>query len=228
VTEALWALLIVPAVLSFGAQRRVQDVFARYRAIANHAGVTGAEVARALLDAHGLGRVRLQLMPGMLTDQYDSDRHVLGLSQAVAQERSISSLGISAHEVSHAYQDAERNRSYRLRQAVGEPLMGLAPWSGLVFVGGFWLGIPPLLWLSLAYACGLLLFAIVTVPVEVGASRRAMTLLTGTGLADQRDADGVSRVLRAAALTYIAGVVQRLGTFLALVLLAEAIRRVTG
>jgi hypothetical protein len=115
-----------------------------------------------------------------------------------------------------------------LRQAVGEPLMGLAPWSGVVFVGGFWLRIPPLLWLSPAYACGLLLFAIVTVPVEVGTSCRAMTLLTGSGLADQRDADGVGRVLRASALTYIAGVVQPLDTFLALVLVAEAIRRVTG
>jgi Zn-dependent membrane protease YugP len=228
VTEALWALLIVPTVLSFGAQQRVQDVFARYRAIANHAGVTGAEVARALLDAHRLGTVRLQLMPGMLTDQYDSDRHVLGLSRAVAEERSVSSLGIAAHEVSHAFQDAERDRAYLVRDAVGEPLMGLAPWSGLVFVGGFWLGMPLLIWLSLAYACGLLLFAIVTVPVEVGASRRAMTLLTDTGLADERDADGVGRVLRAAALTYVAGVAQRLGTFLALVLLAEAIRRVSG
>jgi Zn-dependent membrane protease YugP len=228
VTVLLLALVFVPVVLGLGARRRVQTAFARYRAVANHAGVSGGEVARALLDAHGLGAVRLDLVPGMLSDRYDGTRRALGLSRDVAVERSVAAIGIAAHEVAHAYQDADGSRAYRLRQAVAAPLMRLAPWSGLIFVGGFWLGAPPLVLLSLLYGAGLLVFAIVTVPVELGASRHAMTLLEWTGLADDRDVEGVRRVLSAAALTYIVGVLQRLGWFLALVFLALAARRVSG
>jgi Zn-dependent membrane protease YugP len=221
----LWLLFVVPLLLSFAAGARVQRVFERYRAVPNHAGVTGAEVARALLDAHGLQAVRLQLLPGTLTDQYDPDRHVVGLSDSVARERSVASMGIAAHEVSHVYQDAEGNRAYRARRVIGEPLMRLAPWSGMLFVGGFWLGIPALIVLSLVYACGLVVFAIATVPVEAGASRRAMDILRRTGLADDREADGVGRVLRAAAVTYVVGVLRQLALFAALLAMAEAIVR---
>lgn len=224
----LWLLFVVPLLLSFAAQARVQRVFARYRAVPNHAGVTGAEVARALLDVHGLQAVRLQLLPGTLTDQYDPDRHVVGLSASVARERSVASMGIAAHEVSHVYQDADGNRAYRARRVIGEPLMRLAPWSGMVFIGGFWLGIPVLIVLSLVYACGLVLFAIATVPVETGASRRAMDLLRRTGLANDREAEGVGRVLRAAALTYIVGVLRQVAIFVALLAVAEAIFRAGG
>jgi hypothetical protein len=228
VTLVLLALLFVPLVLGLGAQRRVAAAFARYRAVANHAGVSGGEVARALLDAHGLRSVRLELVPGMLSDRYDGARRALGLSRDVADERSVAAIGIAAHEVAHAYQDAEGNLAYRVRQAVAKPLMRLAPWSGLIFIGGFWLGVPVLVVLSLIYGSGLVVFAIVTVPVEVGASRRAMSLLERTGLADQREVQGVRRVLNAAALTYIVGVLQRLGWFLALVFIALAARRVSG
>jgi Zn-dependent membrane protease YugP len=228
VTTLLPALLFLPLVLGLGAQRRVQAAFARYRAVANHAGVSGGEVARALLGAHGLASVRLELVSGMLSDRYDGARRALGLSRDVAVERSVAAIGIAAHEVAHAYQDAEGSRAYRVRQAVAAPLMALAPWSGLIFIGGFWLGVPVLVLLSLIYGAGLVVFAIVTVPVELGASRRAMSLLERTGLADQREVQGVRRVLNAAAVTYIVGVIQRLGWFLALVFIALAARRVSG
>jgi Zn-dependent membrane protease YugP len=201
-TLLLLVLLLVPIGLGLGAQRRVQSAFAQ--------------------------SVRLELVPGVLTDRYDGERRTLGLSQEVAGERSVAAIGIAAHEVAHAYQDAERSRGYRLRQAVAVPLMRLAPWSGLIFIGGFWLGIPLLVLLSLLYGAGLVVFAIVTVPVELGASRRAMTLLERNQLADDREVHDIRRVLRAAALTYIAGVIQRLGWFLALVFIAVAVRGMTG
>jgi Zn-dependent membrane protease YugP len=228
VTTVLLALLFVPLILGIGAQRRVGAAFARYRAVANHAGASGGEVARTLLDAHGLRSVRLELVPGMLSDRYDGARQALGLSRDVAAERSVAAIGIAAHEVAHAYQDADGSRAYRLRQAVAVPLMALAPWSGLLFIGGFWLGVRAMVLLSLIYGAGLVVFAIVTVPVELGASRRAMTLLERNGLADQREVQGVRRVLHAAALTYIVGVLQRLGWFLALIFIALAARRVSG
>jgi Zn-dependent membrane protease YugP len=228
VTTRLLLLLFAPIALSIGAQRRVQGAFARYRAVPNHAGVSGSEVARTLLDAHGLRSVALELVPGTLSDRYDGTRRALGLSRDVADERSVAAIAIAGHEVAHAYQDAEGSRAYRLRNAVAEPLMRLAPWSGLIFIGGFWFGAPILVLLSLIYGAGLVVFAIVTVPVEVGASRRAMSLLKQNGLADDREVQAIRSVLNAAALTYIAGVIQRLGWFLALVFIALAAARVSG
>lgn len=123
----------------------------------------------------------------------------------------MAALGIAAHEVSHAYQDAEGSRVYRVRRAVGEPLAKLAPWSGFFFIGGFWLGVPILMVLAIAYVAGMVVFALATLPVEFSASRRALTLLRSTGLTDAEETGEVERVLRAAALTYVVGLLQQLG-----------------
>jgi uncharacterized protein len=225
VIELLWPLLLLPLIAGFVAQRRLRSVFARYRAVANRFGVTGAQLARALLDAHGLGTVRIESTPGFLSDHYDGSVHTLRLSEAVAHERSVAALGIAAHEVSHAYQDADGSRVYRARRAVGEPLAKLAPWSGFFFIGGFWLGVPLLMALSIIYVGGMVIFALVTLPVELNASRRALVLLRGTGLTDAEETSEVERVLRAAALTYVVGLLQQLGLLLALVVVAETTRR---
>ena len=223
-TELLWLLLLVPLIAGLLVQRRVRSVFTRYRAVANHAGLSGAELARRLLDAHGLGSVRLELVPGFLTDHYDGAAQRLRLSEAVAGERSVAALGIAAHEVSHAYQDAEGSRVYRVRLAVGEPLAKLAPWSAFFFIGGFWFDIPVLIVLSITYAAGMVAFALATLPVEIGASHRALELLRSTGLTDAEETSEVQRVLRAASLTYVVGLTQQLGLLFALVIIAEVMR----
>ena len=223
--ELFWLLLLVPLLAGILVQRRVRSVFTRYRGVANRAGVTGAQLARTLLDAHGLAQVRLELTPGFLSDHYDGSAQKLRLSETVAHERSVAAVGIAAHEVAHAYQDAEGSRVYRARVSVGQPLAKLAPWSGFFFIGGFWFGIPILMVLSLAYVAGMVIFALATLPVEFGASRRALTLLRGTGFTDAEETSEVERVLNAAALTYVVGLLQQLGLLFALVLVAEATRR---
>jgi Zn-dependent membrane protease YugP len=223
--DLLWLALLVPLLAGVLVQRRVRSVFGHYRAVANRAEVTGAQLARTLLDAHGLGRVRLELTPGFLSDHYDGAAHTLRLSEVVARERSVAAVGIAAHEVAHAYQDAEGSRVYRARRAVGEPLARLAPWSGLFFIGGFWAGVPILMALSLAYVVGMVVFALATLPVEFGASRRALALLRATGFADATETGEIEQVLRAAALTYVVGLLQQIGLLFALVLVAVATRR---
>ena len=156
------------------------------------------KAARALLDAHGLQDVRVEQVPGSLTDHYDGEERALRLSEVVARERSVAALGIAGHEVSHAYQDAEGNRAYRARHSIGEQLAQVAPWSGFFLLGGFWFGVPLLIVLSLVFVGGLVLFALATLPVEVGASRRALMLLQQTRLADEDEVRGVRRVLTAA------------------------------
>jgi Zn-dependent membrane protease YugP len=223
--ELFWLLLLVPLVAGVLVQRRLRSVFARYRGVPNRAGVTGAEAARSLLDAHGLGRVRIEQTPGQLSDHFDGSAQALRLSEAVAHERSVAALGIAAHEVAHAYQDAEGSRVYRARRTIGEPLAKLAPWSGFLFIGGFWFGLPLLMVLSIVYVAGMVIFALATLPVEIGASRRAVALLRSTGLTDEEESGEVAQVLKAAASTYVVGLLQQLGFLFALVLIAETTRR---
>jgi uncharacterized protein len=218
----LWLLVLVPLALGLFAQQRVRATFNRYRGVPSRSGLTGAQVARALLDAHGLERVRVELIPSTLGDHYDPEAHALRLSRGVGDERSVAAIGIATHEVAHAYQDAEGSRAYRARKRVGEPLSRVAPFSGLILIGGFFFGSVPLMALAVAYMAGLVLFSIVTLPVELGASRRALTLLESTRLATGEELPEIHRVLRAAAFTYAAGIAQQLGVFLALILIAVA------
>jgi Zn-dependent membrane protease YugP len=102
VTELIRLLLLVPLLVSLGAQRLVRSVFRRYPAVRNHAGLAGAQVARLLLDAHGLQRVEIQPIAGFLTDNYDGERKTLSLSRPVADEPTVSAVGVSAHGVAHA------------------------------------------------------------------------------------------------------------------------------
>ena len=226
-TALLWLLLLLPLGGGLLAQRRVQEVFMRYRRVPNRARVSGSEVAVRLLGDHGLQRVRVEETPGALSDHYDGNAGALRLSEPVATERSVAAMGIAAHEVSHAYQDADGNRAYRLRKAVSEPLARFAPLSALFFIGGFWLGIPLLMALSLLYVFGLVVFALATLPVELGASRKALDLLEASHLADAQEVGEVRSVLRAAAFTYVAGLARQIGFFAALILVAEAMDRAT-
>lgn len=225
-SAAIWLLLIVPFLLGLAVQWLVRSTFRRYSTVANHSGVTGAAAARALLDAHGLQRVGIEIIPGFLSDHYDGRAKALRLSDPVGRERSVAALGIAGHEVSHAYQDAEGSRTYRSRQAIGEQLAQFAPWSTVFLIAGFWFGVPLFIVLSLLFVGGLVLFALAALPVEIGASHRALGLLRQTGLADATEFREVRRVLRAAALTYVVGLLDRLGFFLVLLFAAEAARRV--
>jgi Zn-dependent membrane protease YugP len=130
--------------------------------------------------------------------------------------------------VSHAYQDAEASHTYRARRRIGEQLARFAPWSTFFLVAGFWFGVPLFIVLSLLFVGELVLFALATLPVEIGASQRALTLLRDTGLADAGEFREIRSVLRAAALTYAAGLLDRLGFFVVLLFVAEAVRRMAA
>jgi Zn-dependent membrane protease YugP len=218
----IWLLVIVPMAAGLLAQRQVAATFRRYRGVTSRSGLNGAQVARALLDAHGLGAIRVEPAPGTLSDHYDPQAHALRLSREVGGGTSVASIGVAAHEVAHAYQDAEGSRAYRARKRVGEPLSRVAPWSGALLLGGILLGSLPLMLLACVYMGGLVVFSAVTLPVELGASRRAVSLLERTGIATGDELPEIRDVLRAAALTYAAGIAQQLGVFLALLLIALA------
>ena len=201
----IWLLILVPLAFGLYAQRMVSRTFRRYAAMPDRSGLTGAQVARLLLDAHGLRRVRIEAAPGVLSDHYDP------------------AIGIAAHEVAHAYQDAEGSRACRARKRVGEPLARIAPVGAPLLFGGLLFGSLPLILLASVYMAGLVLFSIVTLPVELQASRRAVSLLQQTGIARADELREIRAVLRAAACTYAAGIAQQLGIFLAVLLTAAAL-----
>lgn len=218
----LWVFLLVPLAIGLLAQRRVRDTFRRYRDLPDRSGFTGAQVARRLLDAHGLTDIGIEVAPGVLSDHYDPTARVLRLSPDVGARASVASIGIAAHEVAHAYQDAEGSRVYRLRKRIAEPLSRLAPLSGPILVGGFWFNSVPLMVIASVYIAGLVLFSVVTLPVELEASHRAIDVLERTGIAAPDEIPEIREVLRAAAFTYIAGIAQQAGIFIVVLVTAGA------
>jgi len=207
-----YLLLLLPASLAWYAQLRVRAAYERYGRVANSRGILGADVAEALLAHLGLRqRVSIYLTPGYLNDHYDTRDKALYLTEGIAASRSVTAMGIVAHEVLHAQQDAEGYPLMRLRSWLGERLGNLpraASWAILVGLLFHW---TLLVIIGGVALLGTMLLVLTALPVERNASARALATLQETGLATAADLEGAQSVLRSAALTYVAGLVQYLG-----------------
>jgi len=215
--------------LAFYAQWRVRSAYSRYSKVANGRGLTGGEVARILLRSAGLDNVQIQQTPGQLSDHYDPQKNILRLSPAVAEGRSVASRCIVAHEVGHAMQDYSNYGPLRMRAGL-VPVVQIGSWLGpIVFLIGFLLsgftGSTAIAWLGLFLFAGTVVFALVTLPVEFNASKRALSLLSTYGVADGVELQGAKAVLDAAALTYVAALAQSLSTLLYYVFLLTGFSR---
>ncbi len=206
-------LFALPALaLVMFAQARVRSAYGRYSQVRNAYGLTGGEAARRLLDRAGLSYVPVRVVPGELSDNYDPQQKVLNLSQGVANAPSVAALGIAAHEIGHALQDAQSYAPLRLRASL-VPATNIGSQLGFyIFFAGLF--IHPLAWIGIGLFSLAVLFTLVTLPVELNASRRARQLLASSGLITPAEMGGVSAVLNAAALTYVAALAQALATLL--------------
>ena len=215
VFDPMYYLFALPAlILGLYAQYRVRSAYQKYLQVRNARGMAGLEAARWLLEANGLYHVSVQETPGQLSDHYDPRQKTLFLSPAVARSATVAGLGIVAHEVGHAVQDAADYGPLRLRAGL-VPAVQIGSWLGpTVFIAGLFLPIPNLSLIGLLLFSGTLLFSLVTLPVEYDASRRAMAMLDRSGLISGSDEKGVRQVLSAAALTYVAAAAQSLSTIL--------------
>lgn len=207
----LYILMILPAVaLMFYAQHKVNSTFKKYSQVANHQGLTGAEVARRILSANGLSDVPVEAIRGQLTDHYDPRGKVLRLSEPVYGARSVSAIGVAAHETGHALQHAQGYAPLKARSAL-VPLASFGSNFGwIALMVGVLINVTQLAWLGVALFAAATLFALVTLPVEFNASSRAMVQLTNLGIVDRTEYDQSRKVLNAAALTYIAGFIASL------------------
>jgi Zn-dependent membrane protease YugP len=207
--------LIVPLAFGLLMQASLKRTFARNARIEVASGLAGAEVARAILDANGLHGVPVEpSMGGPLSDHYDPRKRSVHLSEPVFAGRSVSASAVAAHEVGHAIQHAERWSFMQLRSAMF-PAVAFASslWIWLLLAGAF-LNVLGLIWVALILFAVAVLFHFVTLPVEFDASRRAGVQLQNLGLVSSGEAAGVRQVLRAAALTYVAGALAALSQLL--------------
>ena len=198
-------LLLIPALLlSLWAQMRVRSTFERFSQVQARGGVTGAQVARMLLDRFGLSSVPVNHVQGNLSDHYDPRDRTLSLSDSVYSSSSIAAIGVAAHEVGHAIQHSEGYAPLMFRNRVA-PVVGLVSnmaiplfFIGLLMRGQFLMNLGIVLFL------GAVVFHLVTLPVEYNASSRAITILNGTGALAPDELNGAKSVLDAAAWTYVA------------------------
>jgi Zn-dependent membrane protease YugP len=198
-------VLILPALaLAMFAQWKVGSTFNKFSQVATASGRTGAEVAAELLRRRGLSGVKIEPVQGMLADHYDPRTKTLRLSPQVYGSASVAAVGVAAHECGHAFQDAERYAPLAIRGAI-VPMATIgtnAAW--ILFMIGLFTSMRWLMDVGILLFAGYIAFALITLPVEFDASRRAVAVLKGEGLVMPREADGVRAVLNAAALTYVA------------------------
>ena len=208
------ATAIVPLLFGLWAQMKVKRTFAKYSQVAPRNGMSGADAAAAVLRSSGLPNLQIRPVAGHLTDHYDPRNRTLNLSQDVGGASSLAALGVAAHEAGHAIQDAKRYAPMRIRQAlVPAATIGQSLWF-IPVVLGLIMGLTGLVTIGLILFAVIVLFQLVTLPVEFDASRRALVALEGQGLLAGDEVPGARKVLNAAALTYIAGFVAALGQLL--------------
>lgn len=221
-----WLLFALPGLLlGLWAQARIRSSYGKYSKVRTLRGMTGAQVARALLDEQGLTHVRVEETQGRLSDHYDPREKVLRLSPEVYRTPSVAAAGIAAHELGHALQDSRGYSPLKLRSAIVPATQFgsmLAPW---LFIAGWVLNITALAWVGVLLFGIAVVFTLVTLPVEFNASKRAKEMLTTSGVLVGNEIEGVNKVLDAAALTYVAAAVSSIGQFLYYVMILGGGRR---
>jgi Zn-dependent membrane protease YugP len=214
----LYFIFALPALLlGLWAQMRVRSAFGKYSKVRAMSGMSGAQAARKILDANGLQNVAVERVGGMLSDHYDPRSKTLRLSEGVYATPSLAAVGVAAHEAGHALQDQTNYAPLSLRSAM-VPTVQIGSWLGpIIFLVGLFMASAfgtTLAWAGLAIFGATALFALVTLPVEFDASKRAKQLLVSTGVLAPQELQGVNSVLDAAALTYVAGALQAIMTLL--------------
>lgn len=226
-----YLVLVVPALLfSLWASARVNSTFKKYSAMRNARGMTGAEAARAVLNANGVTDVRIEYVSGNLTDHYDPKNKVIRLSQDVYDAATPAAVGVAAHEAGHAAQYAAHYLPIRIRAAIipatnigsklSVPLiiLGLLL-PGLRIFAPYTEFFNLIAWIGVACYSLCVLFQLVTLPTEFNASRRAVTAIERCGLLLPEEQQGAKKVLKAAALTYVAALSASLAQLLRLIII---------
>ena len=225
----IMGIILLPAIiLAAYAQTKVNTTYTRYSKMIAKSGMTGAEVARLLLDCADLKHIQVVRVQGELTDYYDPKKQVVALSNSVYDNQSVSALGVASHEVGHAIQDKNGYIPFKIRKAIIPVTNFLSSmlWPlvifGLIFNFGVSVGSTNIgnifMWSGVGIFGLSVLVNLVTLPVEFNASKRAVKILRSTGIMSEEEIDGTKSVLTAAALTYVAALLVSILSFLRFIL----------
>ncbi|RSL33444.1 Zn-dependent protease [Salibacterium salarium] len=194
------ALLIIP----IWAQSKVKKSYKKYSKVSNSSGMTGAEVAKRILNENGIYNVAVEPVKGQLSDHYDPSKKVVRLSEDNYYGTSVAGQAVASHEVGHAIQDAEEYAFLRFRSSLAPAANLGSNMSFFLIIAGLLIGMTELFFVGIVFMSAAVLFQLVTLPVEFNASNRAMTQIVSTGIIRNNEEKETKKVLDAAALTYVA------------------------
>ena len=220
-----YILVLIGVVLSLLASSQVKGTFAKYSKIRSYSGMTGREAAEQILRRNGIYDVQVTHIAGNLTDHYDPRNKTLALSDPVYNSTSVAAIGVAAHECGHAIQHQKGYGPLVLRSTLVPAANIGSSLSWPIFVAGLIFSMRPLLMLGILLFGLAVIFQLVTLPVEFNASSRAIRILEGNGMLGESEITGAKKVLRAAAMTYVASLASSILQLLRLVILAGGNRR---
>lgn len=219
-------VLIVPVIiLSMIASARVKSAYKRYAQVGNRRGLTGAQAAQAVLDFYGIRDVMIQRIDGELTDNFNPKTKIISLSNGVYGSCSIAAVGIACHEAGHAAQHALGYSPIKVRNALLLPANIGSKLAIPLAIIGLILGFLGLVYFGIFLYCFIMLFQLVTLPVEFDASKRAIKVIEQQGMLADDEIGGAKKVLKAAAMTYVAAFAATAATLLRFLLMARGRRR---
>lgn len=222
VYDPTYILVIIGVLISLAAQIFVSTSYRKYKKVATKSGLQGYEVARRILDSNNLQNVDIVETRGELTDHYDPTRKVIRLSSDIYHGATVASSSVAAHECGHAVQDKEGYFFLRLRAAL-VPVVNFSSKAGYIAILiGLIFGYLELAWLGIFLELAILLFQLITLPVELNASKRAAEFLKKEALIESKEQIGSKRMLRAAAMTYVASVLATLLQIFRLILIVSS------
>lgn len=215
-------ILLVPAIIiSFWAQSRISSTYNKYSEVRTINGYSGQQIARMMLDAAGLFDVRIEVVNSRLGDHYDPSTRILRLSPEVYSGGTISSAGIAAHEVGHAIQHKERYAPLVIRNSI-VPVVNIGSnISWVLFLAGLLLGFKGLTTLGILLFSGVVIFQLITLPVEFDASNRALNILQARGILYGDETRNAKKVLNAAAMTYVAATLMAISQLIRLIAISN-------
>ena len=216
-----YGILIVTVLITLIAQAFVSSSYSKYKKVKNKKGVTGAEVAREILAKNGLDNIYVVEVAGNLTDHYDPSRKTVRLSKDIYNGTSVAAIAVASHECGHAIQDKENYTFLKIRAAL-VPLVNFSSVAGYIAILiGILFSSLQLFWIGILLEAVILVFQLVTLPVEFNASNRALKKIEEYDLVDLEELTGAKKMLRAAAFTYVASAATALLQILRLILIAR-------
>lgn len=215
-------ILLIPAiVISFWAQAKVSSTFEKYSRVRSRSGYTGADVARMILDASGLRDIPIEIIPGKLTDHYDPANRVMRLSPEVFHGDSVSSIGVAAHESGHAIQHKLHYVPLQIRNSIVPVVNFSSSASWIIFFVGIIFSIPILAKVGVILFAAVVVFQLITLPVEFNASSRAVEILESRFILMGDEVKGARKVLSAAAMTYVAAALMAILNLIRLIVISR-------